>query len=57
MLDAGQTENEATLPVVSMMNCNIKSLTFYVEITQITSNLSVWRMYKFIWKPGILENF
>lgn len=56
-IDAGQTENEATLPGVSMINCRIKSLTRYVEIARMMSSLSVWRMYKFIWKPGTVENF
>lgn len=55
-IDAGQTENEGRLPVVSMMNCSTKSLTCYVEITRMMSSLSVWRMYKFIWKPGMVEN-
>lgn len=39
------------------MNCSRESLTRYVEITQMMSSLSVWRMYKFIWKQGAAEHF
>lgn len=68
--DSGRSKSEADsesvswevvggtrLPVVSVMNRGVKSLTCDVQTARTMSSLSARRSYKLVWEKGVVENF